>query len=180
VRGSQLCDVLTLSSVRYDWINTGVVAAGGIFEYSFNSTQLLPTVYTPGSSWSDGQATAADGMHGVSSSSEGSAFDSACSASQVLSGAQQHYQRATMLNVYTPQSPKCVVPDNATHTVSLVNSLSSRAGLSGAFAAGDAAAGSSGSLRSLQAAEKHSCVHRLGTCGFCGAYLMSNKVEWDC
>jgi hypothetical protein len=178
VRGPHLCDVLTLSSVRYDWLNTGVVAAGGIFEYSFNSTQLLPTVYTPGSLRAM-QAAAADGVLRDGSSSRGHAATSTCSASQVVSEAQQHYQRATMLNVYTPQSPKCVVPDTPTHTVSLLNSLSSSSGSVGVFASRDAGTGDGGSLRRLQGAAD-SCVQRVGTCGFCGAWLMSNEVEWDC
>lgn len=133
-----LSGVLTQSSVKLDWLNSGVVAAGGVFEFSFNSTLLQPTVYDAASLAGGGQAGAhSGGTH---------------SAAHVVTGVQQHYQRALMLNVYTPATPKCVVPDNATHTVTLRSTLSSGS----------------------------SCVRRSGTCGFCGARLMSNVLEWDC
>jgi hypothetical protein len=141
---SDLSGVLTQSSVKYDWLNAGVVAAGGAFEYSFNSTHLQPTVYA---------ASLAAGQAGTvrDSSSRGEGLQR---VADVVTGDQRHYQRAIMLNVYTPQSPKCVVPNNATHTVTLL----SRGGTIGGFG----------------------CVRRLGTCGFCGARLMSGDLEWDC
>lgn len=142
---SDLSSVLTQSSVKYDWLNAGVVAAGGAFEYSFNSTYLQPTVYA--ASLVAGQG----GTVGGSSSRDVGLQRVA----DVVTGDQRHYQRAIMLNVYTPQSPKCVVPDNATHTVTLLSS-------------GGGAGGGVG------------CVRRLGTCGFCGARLMRSDLEWDC
>lgn len=153
--------VITQQAVRYDWLNAGVVAAGGAFEYSFNTTLLQPTVHA------DSRALAgAEGGGGTGSGGAGGV-----DAAHVVTGAQQHYQRAIMLNVYTPQSPKCMVPDDATHTVTLRNSIgSSREGSDGVQA---------GEGKQSVAAADGSCVRRWGTCGFCGAWLMSNVVEWD-
>jgi hypothetical protein len=143
---SDLSTVLTQSSVKYDWLNAGVVAAGGAFEYSFNSTHLQPTVYA---------ASLAAGQAGNVRDSSSSRAEGLQRFASVVVGDQRHYQRAIMLNVYIPQSPKCVVPDKATHTVTLLSSVSGAGGGVG-------------------------CVRRLGTCGFCGARLMRSDLEWDC
>jgi hypothetical protein len=154
---SGLSSVLTQSSVKYDWLNAGVVAAGGAFEYSFNSTHLQPTVYA--TSMAAGQA---GGVGPSRSRSSGGGLHRR--VADVSTGDQRHYQRAIMLNVYTPQSPKCVVPDNATHTVTLLSSDSSVSGVG----------------KVVQGSAHSGCVRRLGTCGFCGARLMHNVLEWDC
>lgn len=151
--------VLTQSSVQYDWLNGGVVAAGGPFEYSFNATLLQPTVFAAVSTI----ATAAAGGAGPGGQDGVNAQQGGSSSSGVVvgTGRQRHYQRAIMLNVYTPQSPRCEVPVNATHTVSLHSSISS------------------GQVPAEAGGGDSSCVRRWGTCGFCAARLMSNEVEWD-
>lgn len=168
--------VLTQSAVQFDWLNAGNVAAGGVFEYSFNTTLLQPTVFavphagsSSGSSGGDGLLTAAQAEGAVAASGREEGLlhgvgEGWGEVAHVVSGQQRHYQRAVMLNVYTPQSPKCVVPANATHTVTLHSLTASRGSSS-----------SSGRGRR----EEETCMRRAGTCGFCGAWLMSNMVEWD-
>lgn len=158
-----LANVLTQSAVRYDWLNTGNVTAGGAFEFSYNATLQVPSVM------------AAHRMHLATGTRSPGATHSSSSSSNdpglsVVTGSQRHYQQAIMLSVYTPTSPKCVVPDNATHTVSLHNFISSSEGWRGF--------GSSSKLQQDTSAAG-SCVRRWGTCGFCGARLMSNVVELD-
>lgn len=163
--------VLTQSAVQFDWLNAGNVAAGGVFEYSFNTTLLQPTVFAAPAASSRGSsgdglvaAQAEEGAVAARGREAGlphGAEEGWGEVAHVVGGEQRHYQRAVMLNVYNPQSPRCVVPANATHTVTL-HSTASR-----------------GSISGRGRREEETCVRRAGTCGFCGAWLMSNVVEWD-
>jgi hypothetical protein len=155
---------MTQQAVSYDWLNAGVVAAGGAFEYSFNTTLLQPTVYADSRALAGAQGGGVTDRSGTGSDRGAGGLH----AAHVVTGAQHHYQRAIMLNVYTPQSPKCVVPGNATHTVTLHSSIGS----------GEGSAGVQEGDKLLAGTDDGSCVRRWGTCGFCGAWLMSNVVEW--
>jgi hypothetical protein len=141
-----------------------VQAAGGAFEYSFNFALLQPTVYTEGRALAGAQGWGVTDSSGTGSDRGAGGFH----AAHAVTGTQHHYQQTIMLNVYTLQSPKCVVPDNAAHTVTLRNTISSSSG------EGSAAVQERG--KRLAADDDGSCVRRWGACGFCGAWLMSNVV----
>jgi len=107
-KGPGFGGAVTQHAASYEWLHSGGVGDAVPYEFSYNKTQLMPTVLA-----------VPCGSSSLSPSSTG-----ACS------GKIRHYQRLIMVTPYTPGGPACTIPDYATHTarIAVTSTSPGRAG----------------------------------------------------
>jgi hypothetical protein len=112
--GSRMGAVLTLNSRRFDWLNVGGIAAGQLYELSFNTTLLEPTVFAPLLALANNSSSSEPARPAVATT-----------------GRQHHYQRALMVDVYGTLVPQPPPPGAALHTASLNSTVTRNQGGTG-------------------------------------------------